>query len=251
MNFPLKIKKIDKPDKIIKDCILAQRKMLSGFGGNKNLNRKKFKEAQEPEHFAISLIGESTLYPYLGELIEELRKKRKTSFLVTNGLLPEKLKELERKNQLPTQLYISLNSSNKKDYEKWHKSKMKNAWKKFNKSLGIMKKLRNKTRTIIRMTLVKDLNMKNENIKGYTKLIKKAMPLFVEVKGFVSVGFARERLGYEKMPSHEEIKEFARKLEKELKKQGTKYRFLDEKIESRVELLGEDRRRMKIKVGQI
>ena len=29
---------------------------------------------------------------------------------------------------------------------------------------------------------------------------KKSKPMFVELKGFMSVGFARQRLGYDKMP---------------------------------------------------
>jgi len=51
---------------------------------------KKWEEAQEPTQFAISLSGEPTLYEKVGELIEELRRRGKTSFLVTNGLYPEK-----------------------------------------------------------------------------------------------------------------------------------------------------------------
>src|SRR3989338_4909630 len=123
----LKIK--DEPKEIIENSIKAQRKLLSGFKGFKGTNMEKWKEAQNPNNFAISLIGEPTLYPKLAELILLLRKQKITSFLVTNGLCPEKLIELERKNALPTQLYLSLNAPNKKLYEKMHKSKLKNAWK--------------------------------------------------------------------------------------------------------------------------
>ncbi|MEK6820710.1 MAG: 4-demethylwyosine synthase TYW1 [Nanoarchaeota archaeon] len=237
--------RIDKPEKIIEECIKAQRKMLSGFKGNKKINIKKFKEAQNPSQFAISLSGEPTIYPYLAELIKELRKRGKSSFLVTNGLLPEKLLELKRKKALPTQLYLSLNAPNEKMYKDWHKSKLKDAWKRFNKTLSILPKL--STRRVIRMTLVRELNMKPEFIPEYAKLIKKSGADFVEVKGFMSVGFARKRLGYERMPSHEEIKDFAKRLLKNLKG----YKFLDEKIESRVVLLGRNKKRMKIKKSEI
>ena len=247
-DFGMKLKPTakdaDNPKEIIKNCILAQRKLLTGFKGNKKVNMKKWQEAQEPNQFAISLIGEPTLYPKLAELIKELRRQKKTSFLVTNGLYPEKLLELKRKNALPTQLYISLNTPNKEMYEKWHKSKIKDAWKKFNESLEVMKRLKNKTRTILRMTLVKDLNMSEP--ENYAKMIKKASADFVEVKGYMAVGYARKRLGYEKMPFHAEIREFAKKLEKELNKIGEKYRFFDEKIESRVVLLGRSRKNIKI-----
>ena len=244
-----KIKEIDKPEEIIAGCVEAQRKLLSGFKGNKKINMKKWKEAQNPTQFAISLIGESTLYPKLAELILELRKQKKTSFLVTNGLMPEKLLELKKKNVLPTQLYLSLNTPNKKLYNQWHKSKEKDAWKKFNQTLALFPKLN--TRKVIRMTLVKDLNMIEP--ENYANLIKKALPDFIEVKAYMAIGFARQRLGYEKMPSHQEVKDFAKKILKELKNENHKinYKFLDEKKESRVVLLGKDKKRMKIKKDEI
>jgi len=237
----------DKPEKIIDDCIKAQRKLLTGFKGNKKANMKKFLEAQNPSQFAISLSGEPTLYPYLPELIKELRKRKISTFLVSNGLHPEVLKKLNKEKALPTQLYISLNTPNKEMYKKWHKSSMKNAWEKFNESLKIIKKLDGKTRRVLRMTLVRNKNMAEE--ENYAKLILVAMPDFVEVKGFMSVGFARKRLGYETMPTHEEIRNFSEKLERELK--DGKYEILDEKTESRVVLLGRDRRKMKIKKSEI
>ena len=209
-------KNLDSPQEIIEGCIKAQKKLLQGFNIDKNskkeqlskANMKKYKEAQEPMQFAISLSGEPTTYMHLGELIKELRKRGKTSFLVTNGLYPEKIKELANKKQLPTQLYISVNTPNEKLYNKFHRSSLKDAWKKLNETLSILPKLKGKTRTIFRMNLVKDLNMYLEQAKEYAQLIKKSQPLFVEIKGFMSVGFARKRLGYERMPSDKEMEEF-------------------------------------------
>lgn len=236
-----KINDIDEPEKIISECIMAQRKMLSGFKGNKKIDIKKWKEAQNPTQFAISLSGEPTLYPRLAELILELKKRKITSFLVTNGLLPEKLIELKKRKALPTQIYISLNYFNEKIFRKITKNTSEGAWKKLNKSLKVMKKL--PTRKVIRITLVRDLNMQNE--KDYAKLIKKASPDFIEVKGYMSVGFARKRLGYDRMPTHSEIRNFSEKLLEFL----PKYQFLDEKIVSRVILLGKSRKKMKIKTN--
>lgn len=233
---------IDAPQEIIGKSIIEQRKLLSGFKGNKKTNIKKWDDAQNPKHFAISLIGEPTLYPKLAELILELKRQNKTSFLVTNGLYPEKLLELEKKNALPTQLYVSLNSPNKKHYEKWHNSRLKDAWKRFNKTLELLKKLKKKTRRVIRMTLVKDENMKPEMVEDYAKLIKKSDCDFIEIKGFMSVGFSRKRLGYEKMPRHELVKDFALELLKFL----PRYKFLDEKKESAVVLLGRSKKGLKI-----
>ncbi len=240
--------KLDSPKEIIKDCVEAERKLLSGFKGNKNVNIQKFKEAQEPMQFAISLIGEPTLYPKIGKLISELRKKEKISFLVTNGLMPELLKKLDKEKNLPTQLYVSLNTPNKEMYEKWHRSSVKNSWKKFNETLELFPKL--KTRKVIRMTLVKGLNDNEKYIKDFSLLIKKTSPDFIEVKSFMSIGFSRERkgMGYEAMLSHNEIKKYSEKLAKEL---GKPYKILEEHIKSRVILIGKAKKRMKIQKNQI
>lgn len=252
------IKNLSTPKEIIDGCINAQRKLLLGFNkvAKKNpfkkptkskANMSKWYEAQEPMQFAISLSGEPTVYPKIGNLIEELRNRGKTSFLVTNGLYPEKIKELLDKNQLPTQLYVSVNTSNKELYDTFHKSSIGDkAWEKLNQTLDLFPKLRGKTRTIFRMNLVRNLNMSDEHAREYSEMIKKSKPLFVEVKGFMSVGFARERLGYERMPTFSEMLDFCEKLVKEL---GENWRILDSHERSRAFVLGraEDEERLKIK----
>ncbi|MFH1503040.1 MAG: 4-demethylwyosine synthase TYW1 [Candidatus Diapherotrites archaeon] len=253
-------KDIDSPSAIIEGCIKAQRKLLKGFNIDKyskkkqlsKADMKKYREAQEPMQFAISLSGEPTVYPCIGGLISELRKRGKTSFLVTNGLYPEKLKELLKENQLPTQLYISINTPNEELYNIFHRSKIKNAWEKLNETLELLLKLKGKTRTIFRMNLVKNLNMFPEQAKEYAQLIKKSNPLFVEIKGFMSVGFARERLGYDRMPTDKEMENFIVVLLKELKKIGLKeYNLLDKHEYSRAYVLGRNRKDLKIKDSEI
>jgi tRNA wybutosine-synthesizing protein 1 len=243
--------KVNSPKEIVDGCIKAQRELLIGFkidekSKKKQLSRanmKKYLEAQEPMQFAISLSGEPMVYEHIGGLVEELRKRGKTSFIVTNGLYPEKLEELKKKKQLPTQLYISVNTPNEKLYKTFHRSSKKDAWERLNKSLEIMSTLNGK-RTVFRMNLVKNLNMIQP--EEYAKLIKKANPMFVEVKGFMSVGFARARLGYERMPYHKEIVEFSKEVLKFL----PGYKILAEKTESRVLLLGKDKKDMKIKKSE-
>ncbi len=242
--------KTDSAKEVIDGCIKAQRKLLQGFkvdpkSRKKQLSKadmKKYNEAQEPMQFAISLSGEPTAYDKIGDLISELKKRGKTSFLVTNGLYPEKLKELVRKKQLPTQIYVSVNSPNEKIYKKFHRSSDKEAWKKLNETLEIFSGLRRKTRTVFRMNLVRDLNMSDSNIKEYAELIRKADPLFVEIKGYMSVGFARQRMGYEKMPTYEEIERFSKKLSAEI---GLK--ILGSHLQSRVFVLGKNKKDLKIK----
>ncbi|MCK9596885.1 4-demethylwyosine synthase TYW1 [Candidatus Pacearchaeota archaeon] len=243
--------KVDSPKEIIDGCIEAQRKLIQGFNIDKNSNKKqlskanqkKYAEAQEPMQFAISLSGEPMVYEKIGGLIEELRKRGKTSFLVTNGLYPEKLEELEKKKQLPTQLYISVNTPDKELYNKFHRSSKKDAWERLNKSLEIMSGLRKKARTVFRMNLVLDLNMLPEHAEKYAELIKKANPMFVEVKGVMSVGFARQRIPYNKMPYHKDIIKFSKQMLKFL----PEYKILAEKKESRVLLLGKDKGEMMIR----
>lgn len=245
--------KVDSLKEIIDGCIEAQRRLIQGFNIDEKskkkqlsrANQKKFAEAQEPMQFAISLSGEPMVYENIGGLIAELRKRGKTSFLVTNGLYPEKLEELKKKEQLPTQLYISVNSPNKEMYDKFHRSSKKDAWERLNKSLEIMSRLK-KTRTVFRMNLILDLNMLPEHAEQYAKLIKEANPMFVEVKGVMSVGYARERIPYNKMPYHKDIVEFSKQILKFL----PEYKILSEKEESRVLLLGKDEREMKIKENE-
>lgn len=249
--------KIDSPSEIIDKCIKAQRKLLMGFKINSKsdkkqlskANQEKYEEAQEPMQFAMSLSGEPTIYGKLGDLVEELHRRGKTSFLVTNGIYPEKIKELKEKNQLPTQLYVSVNTPNKELYVRFHRSSKEDAWERLNETLELLPDIR--CRTVFRMNLIRDLNMDKKYIKEYAEMIKKSQPMFVELKGFMSVGFARERLGYDRMPTHDEMREFSKKLVKELNKIGEDYKILDEKIESRVLVLGKDKEELKIKESDV
>lgn len=243
-------KGIDQPETIIEECLKGRKKLLTGFGGHARLDKKRYEESNDPSHYAISLIGEPTLYPKIGEMIRLLRKRGKTSFIVSNGLHPEVLKKLDKKNQLPTQLYISLNASDEKMFEEWHKSKLKNAWKKYNETLELLNKFTKKgQRTVLRMTIVKGKNMDDKSIEGFAKIIKKSGTMFVEVKSFMSLGSARARLPYETMPKIDEIRAFAKKLAKE-----AGYLVLDEHIPSRIVLLGKNKdakKRMKITKKEI
>ncbi len=259
MNLGVNIGKTDEPKEIIDEIIKARKKLMVGFGGDEKISKKRYKEALEPNLFTFSLSGEATLYPKLDGLIKEIRKRKAISFLVTNGQNPDVIEKLEKNNALPTQLTISMNAPNKELFKKWHNSIRKDAWERFNETLKIMKKLKGKTRRVVRLTLVrqgddteklKELNnMKKENVEEYKKLILIAEPDFIHVKGFKSLGYSRERMGYSKQPFYEEIQDFAKKLLEELKSQG--YKKLAEDERSCVVLLGKDKKMMKIKKGEI
>jgi tRNA wybutosine-synthesizing protein 1 len=218
------ITKEDDPSVIADGMIKAQREFLIGYNKSK-VNAQKLKEALEPNQVALSLAGEPTSYKQLGELIKEFKNRGCTVFLVTNGTNPLALKGLA---ELPTQLYVTLPAPDHHSYLRTCAPR-KDSWNDILRTLKLFPSLR--TRRVIRLTLVKGLNMINP--EGYASLIKMAKPDWVEVKAFMSVGGARERLPYSLMPLHKEIREFSEELAKHL---GV--RVLDEKKESRVCLLG-------------
>ncbi len=218
---------IDEPEEIVKNLIEQRKKLLSGFGGS-IANKDRLKEALEPNHFAISLSGEPTLYPKIIELIDYLTERMRTIFLVTNGTVPEQLKKIKPKKNF--QLYISLNAPNEKKFKEICRPVEKNAWDRFNESLEIMHNF--KGRRVLRITQIKGFNDSDGDIPGYLKLIEKENPDFVEVKAYMSLGYSKKRLGDNRMPSFEEVKKFALKI---LDKSN--YRFEDEAINSRIVLL--------------
>ena len=254
MNLGTEISEIDDPKQIIDGIVEARKKLLIGFKGNAKVSEKEFKESLEPKLFTMSLSGEATLYPRIGELIKEIRKRKAVSFLVTNGLHPDVLMKLAKENSLPTQLTVSTNAPNEELFNLWHRSSRKDAWKKFNETLNVVRKLKGKTRRVIRLTLVKKgqekgrfkelSNMEDNNIPEYAELIKKAEPDFIHVKGFMSVGYARDRMGYDKQPWHKDVKEFSEKL---ILKLGDKWKILGEEERSCVVLLGKNKKDLKIR----
>jgi len=62
------------PDSVVDGALAAHRKAMNGFGGNPNVEKRLLYEAKKPLHVAISLEGEPTLYPRLGELVGVFRK---------------------------------------------------------------------------------------------------------------------------------------------------------------------------------
>jgi tRNA wybutosine-synthesizing protein 1 len=222
--------KTDDPEFIIDECIKKQLKLLEGFGGNEKTDKRKYAEARKPLHFAISLAGEPMLYPKLPAFLKALKKRGISSFLVSNGTCPEALRVLKESDCLPTQLYITLPAPNEETFNKCCAPLIKDGWEKILESLSVMKGLRQKTRTTIRLTLAKGVNMSHPD--QYAKLITLADPLFVEVKAYMHVGYSKKRLSYEDMPTHAEIVEFAKKVAEPL---GMK--IVDEQKESRVVLL--------------
>jgi len=237
MNLGTELPSVDDPIEILDGIVEARKKLLMGFKGLKGIDMKKFEEAIEPKLYTMSLSGVQTLYLKLGEMFKEIRRRKAVSFLVTNGLNPDVLAGF-KSDEFPTQITISTNAPNEKLFNAWHRSTKKDAWKEFNKSLDVLRGLKGKVRRVVRLTLVKVgkegkfskmTNMSEENVKEYCDLIKKAEPDFIHIKGFKSVGYARNRMGYDNQPWFDEVKEYALKIEKELVKDGYKIAGEDER----------------------
>lgn len=230
------MERFDDPSEIVENSIIAQRRLLSGYGGIPDrINRKKFEEAQNPNQVAISLSGEPTIYPKISDLIKEFNRRDFTTFLVTNGTLPERLKSLD---PLPTQLYLSLEAPDEEIYKRICNPIIPDGWKRINETLNLFPSLN--TRKVIRLTAIKELNMLN--VKEYSNLIRIAEPDFVEIKAYMFLGGSRRRLTLGNMPSFDDVRKFSEELSEELG-----YGIKDQKEDSRVVLLTKNSCNRKIK----
>lgn len=213
----------DAPEKIVEESLIAQKRLLSGFYGTEGVNRKKLKEAEKPNQVAISLIGEPTLYPHLPELIECYKRLGFTTFLVTNGTNPEMIRKVN-----PTQLYVSLTAYSEESHLLLNRPP-KSYWDRILESLKLLGD--SESRTVLRLTLIKGLNMDEKAIEGFDRLIRVAEPDYIEAKAYMFLGYSRLRLKAENMPEHRDVLEFSRILAR----RG--YEILDESEQSRVCLL--------------
>lgn len=217
--------KFDDPDFIIENSLKAQEKLLEGFKGNPKTPRKLYEMSRNVAHVALSLTGEPIMYPKINEMVKKFHDRKISTFLVTNAQYPDAIKSL-----IPiTQLYISLDAPNKELLKIIDKPLFSDYWERLNESLELMSQ--RDDRTAIRITCVKDLNMCGE--EGYASLIKKADPDFIEIKGYMHVGAARDRLTLDNMPSSDEVREWALKVLEYL----PDYEFTSEHDASRVVLL--------------
>ncbi|WP_276246236.1 4-demethylwyosine synthase TYW1 [Haladaptatus sp. YSMS36] len=195
----------DDPAAVVEASIKLQRKLLSGFGGNDNVPRELFDQAMEPRHVAISLDGEPSLYPYLPELIDEFHAHDITTFLVSNGTRPGVIERCD-----PTQLYISVDAADRKTFDHTVRSVEDDSWDRLIDTMDVLAEKKD-TRTVLRTTLVKGVNMANPD--WYAALFDRADPDFVELKAYMHVGHSRGRLDRDSMPSHEEVVEFTEQVQ--------------------------------------
>ena len=214
------------PREMLDALIAHQRKLITGFNGDDRCSAGKYEESREPNMVAISLAGEPIRYPYLSDFIKECHSRKMMTFMVTNGTYPD---ELENLDTLPRQLYVTVAAPDEAVYKRTCRPKISDGWERIMRTLDLLPSL--DTRTVIRHTLVKDLNF--GWIDDYAKLDRRGDPDLIEPKGYVFVGGSRTRLSMSNMPSHEEILDFSRGLG-----EAVGMEVLKQKPDSRVTLLG-------------
>ncbi len=219
---------VDDPVAIVDSMIYHQRKLIAGYKNHAKVPMEKYDEAFNPKHAAISLSGEPTFYPRLGELIEEFHSRKMTTFLVTNGTNPEILEQLDT---LPSQLYLTMIAPTKESFEKTGRPSDKEAWDKILQTIDLLPSL--KTRKVMRLTLVPGYNMIEP--EKFREWFEKSEAHFLEPKGFMSVGDARKRLSYEIMPRYEKIRAFSEEIIKD-----SDLKIIDEKEDSAVTLIAKE-----------
>ena len=203
---------VDEPDMIINNLLEERRKLIVGHYGNTKCDKIKLDESLFPQHYAISLSGEPTMYPKLPSLIKYLKtlENTKSIFLVTNGQEPEMLQRLIDEEALPTQLYLSTNASNKKMFTLVNRPRYTDAWDRWQKSLELLSEIN--TRTVLRMTLIRNFNHSKNYIEEFADLLRRANPHFIEIKSYMHIGMSTQRLENSDMLEMDEIRSYSHLL---------------------------------------
>ncbi|MFX0122407.1 MAG: radical SAM protein [Candidatus Hodarchaeota archaeon] len=222
----------DRPKMVVDGILEGQRKIICGY--KPYIDPVKYQEAMNPIHATMSLTGEPFLYPWIPDLIKELKKHQMTVFIVTNGSIPRTLQAILEAKQYPTQLYITLPAPGKKNFIRTHRPLEKdlalnNIWETLHiVGNGIP------FRTVARLTVAEGLNLIDP--PGYAEMIGTMKPSFIEVKGVVHVGATEKRIPRSAMPSHNQIYSFAQDLE-----ELTEYKIIRESAISRLVILSNGR----------
>jgi tRNA wybutosine-synthesizing protein 1 len=125
----------------------------------------------------------------------------------------------------PFQMYVSLDAPDRETYMAVCRP-LGDYWDRVLESLRILRL----QRSAVRITLVKGLN--DFSPEKYAAILQDAGARFVEIKGYMYLGYSRNRLARENMPEHAEVRTFAEKISA-----ACDYRFKDENKLSRVVVL--------------
>jgi tRNA wybutosine-synthesizing protein 1 len=193
------------PETILAGVHKLQKKALAGYNAvlDNTVTEEKWKEALAPKHVAISLSGEPTLYSRLPELVDLFNTNGYTTFVVSNGTNPEVLAKCR-----PFQQYVSLDAPDLATYTKVCRplGDPESFWERIHESLSGLKT----KRSAVRITLVSGHN--DTDPASYARILQDAGATFVEVKGYMYLGYSRNRLQRNNMPEHAQVREFAERI---------------------------------------
>lgn len=230
---------VDDPQMIFDGAKEGHYKKIKMMRGVPGVRSERFEEAMRIRHCALSLVGEPIFYPRINEFIGMLHAEQISSFLVCNAQHPQQLRDLRR----VTQLYVSIDASNKDSLRKIDRPLHRDFWERFQACLDILREKRFVQRTVYRLTLVKGFNVDDE-VEGYADLIEKGLPCFVEVKGVTFCGTSTSAgagLTMQNVPFYEEVVAFVEALDKALAKRGLEYGIAAEHAHSCCILLASKR----------
>jgi len=229
---------VAEPEQILRKLMGERKKLIDGFYGDSRNDNQRLDESLLPTHYAISLSGEPTMYPKLPELIKYLKslEATKSIFLVTNGQEPDMIQKLQDEDALPTQLYLSTNAADYESFIKINKPKYDDSWERWNRTLDMLKDL--DTRTVLRITLIRNYNDQKEMIPAFADMFRKASPHFIEIKSYMHIGRSTNRLEHENMLEMSEVKKFS----EEIAKQSKIFSIMDESLVSRISILQNNER---------
>ncbi|KAL9607821.1 MAG: hypothetical protein Q9167_007303 [Letrouitia subvulpina] len=231
--------KVDPPNLIFNGAKEAHLKKIRMMKGVPGVRAERFQEAMRIRHCALSLVGEPIFYPHINEFLRLLHAERISSFLVCNAQHPEQLDALN----VVTQLYVSIDASNKESLKKVDRPLHRDFWDRFLKCLDILRERRFRMRTVYRLTLVKGFNIENE-VEGYANLVERGLPCFVEIKGVTYCGTSSSAgagLTMSNVPFYEEVITFVKALESALRLRGLEYGIAAEHAHSCCVLIASDR----------
>ncbi|CAJ2675582.1 unnamed protein product [Trifolium pratense] len=202
---------MDDPLEIVNSAIEQHANMIKQMKGVPGVTLERLNEGFTPRHCALSLVGEPIMYPEINALVDELHRRRISTFLVTNAQFPEKIKSLKP----ITQLYVSVDAGTKDSLKAIDRPLFGDFWERFIDSLTALKEKHQ--RTVYRLTLVKGWNA--EEVDAYYNLFSIGEPDFIEIKGVTYCGStATSKLTMENVPWHADVKAFSEALA--LKSQG-------------------------------
>lgn len=197
--------KSDSPQFLVDQAIEGQRSMIKPLKGVPGVDPERYKDALNPRHCALSLVGEPIIYPEINELVAYMHAKGISTFMVTNAQFPEKIETLRP----VTQLYVSIDAATRDSLEAVDRPLFSDFWERFLASIDAMRS--KGQRTVFRLTLVKQWNV--TEVADYAHLIQRGQPDFIEVKGVTWCGESTaSSLTMSNVPFHQEVVKFVTEL---------------------------------------